>query len=100
VNILKKGTVFQFSKTFWANVNANDPVAHLLFEAAGEGKGQLCTVLLDSQGKEIGRGPAHYFQLMDVRKMYYRAKALPEEIPTPYSFTPHYAATNSRNHAS
>lgn len=83
---LKPGKIFQFSKVFWASVSANNPVAHLLFEAAGEGKGQLTTVLWDSQGREIGRGPAHYFQLMDVRKMYYRAKALPEEIPAPYDY--------------
>jgi hypothetical protein len=88
VNVLKKETVFQFTKEFWSSVNANDPVAHLLFEAAGEGKGQLTTVLFNSQGKEIGRGPAHYFQLMDVRKMYYRAKVTPEDIPTPYEFAP------------
>jgi probable HAF family extracellular repeat protein len=51
------------------------PVLHLLFEGAGVGAGQLVLVLLDKDGNQIGEGPGVWFDLMNIKSMYQRAKA-------------------------
>jgi hypothetical protein len=51
------------------------PVLHLLFEGAGVGTGQLVIVLLDKDGNQIGEGPGVWFDLMNIKSMYQRAKA-------------------------
>jgi hypothetical protein len=50
------------------------PVLHFLFEGAGVGTGQLEIVLLDKDGNQIGEGPGVWFDLMNIKSMYQRAK--------------------------
>jgi len=73
--------------TVFANYSVNNPHAHLLFEASGEGKGQLCITIHKADGTEIGEGPGVWLDLVNVRKMYARAKATPESIALPHLTT-------------
>jgi hypothetical protein len=71
--------------TVFANYTETNPQAHLLFEASGEGKGQLCITIHKADGTEIGEGPGVWLDLLNVKKMYVRAKGTPEEgIAAPF----------------
>lgn len=61
--------------TVFANYSVSNPQAHLLFEASGEGKGQLCITIHKADGTEIGEGPGVWMDLVNVRKLYQRVKA-------------------------
>ncbi len=53
----------------------------LLFEAGGEGKGELIMTINRSSGAQIGEVPGVWLDLKNIKKMYLRAKAIPESIP-------------------
>lgn len=53
------------------NLSSDKPVAHFLFEAAGEGKGQL-VISFWRGGEKIGEGPGVWIDLKDIKKMYER----------------------------
>ncbi len=61
--------------TVFAKYSETNPQAHLLFEASGEGKGQLCITIHKADGTEIGEGPGVWIDLVNVRKLYQRVKA-------------------------
>jgi uncharacterized repeat protein (TIGR03803 family) len=77
---------FIFQTSYWANLTQANPVAHFLFEGAGEGTGQLTLVILDANSKEIGEGPSVWIDLRNIKEMYLRGYATPQP-PYPYNFT-------------
>jgi pimeloyl-ACP methyl ester carboxylesterase len=68
---------------FWTGNNARNSKKCLLFEAAAEGKGQLAMTINKSDGAQIGEGPSVWLDLKNIKKMYYRGKAQPENIAAP-----------------
>ena len=60
--------------SFWDGLSASNPNKFLLFEGASEGKGQLEFVFLDKSGNQIGEGGSVWLDLMNVKRMYGRAK--------------------------
>lgn len=71
--------------TVFANYSEANPQAHLLFEASGEGKGQLCITIHKADGEEIGEGPGVWLDLLNVKKMYQRGHAVPDFADNPFS---------------
>ena len=69
----------------YANVPRTLPVAWLLFEGSGEGKGELIMSLW-KDGRKIGEAPGVWLDLKNVRRMYERAKISVEApaIPDPW----------------
>lgn len=55
-----------------------DLTSHFIFEGVKEGKGEL-VLTIDGQP-----GPGVWIELMDVKRMYMRAKANPMNVPSPY----------------
>lgn len=88
---LVQGTVgsYLFPQEFWQQIqfSANQPTAHLLFEGAGEGAGELVVTFHQRDGTQIGEGPGVWLDLVNVKKMYERAKATPANIPQPQDST-------------
>ena len=77
---------------FWQDVglSAANPTGFFLFEGAGEGKGELVMTIHSSSGAEIGEASGVWLHLVDVRKMFERAKGTPESIPYPHDYAyPH-----------
>ncbi len=68
---------------FWAEENPNSTKC-LLFEATGEGKGQLVMIINQSDGSQIGEGPSVWLDLKNVKKMYQRGRAVPVFQDQPY----------------
>ncbi len=66
----------------------DDPTRYLVFEGVGEGKGQLVMTFWKGSTK-IGEGGGVWLDLVNVRKMYERAKARsnPTDIPNPQDST-------------
>ena len=83
--LVGKGTplTLTLSPITLANLSESQPNLYLLFEGVGAGKGRLVLNLIKG-GQKIGEYPPLYNDLMDVRKMYERAKAQPENIQAPY----------------
>jgi hypothetical protein len=78
--------------SYWQEIglSAANPTGFLLFEGAGEGKGELVMTLHDSGGAETGTGPGVWLHLVNVRKMFERAKGAPESIEYPHEYAyPH-----------
>jgi len=73
------------STQFWedAELSASQPFGHLLFEGVEEGKGRLVVTLHDSSGAEIGEGAGVWLDIKNIKKMYQRGKAQPENIAAP-----------------
>jgi hypothetical protein len=77
---------FVFRSEYWDGLTAENPKKCLLFEGAGEGKGELEIVFFDQTGHEIGSGGSLWFDLKNIKKMYVRAKGAPVEgIAAPWS---------------
>ena len=70
---------------FWqdAGLGNSQPSGHLLFEAVTEGRGQLTLIFQNAQGHVVGEEPGPWLDLKNIRKMYQRGKALPENIAAP-----------------
>jgi hypothetical protein len=65
-----------------ASLTEQRPTTHFLFEGVSEGKGQLVVTIHNSDGKETAEGPGVWLDLKDVKEMYLRGMALPEDIPS------------------
>ncbi len=57
----------------------------LLFEAGGEGKGELIMTINRSSGAQIGEVPGVWLDLKNIKKMYQRGTAQPDGLPAPHS---------------
>jgi len=78
--------LFLFKKDYWNELSADQPRKCLLFEGAGEGKGELEIVFFNRNFDEIGRGGSLWLDLKNVKRMYERAKASPDPLtPLPFS---------------
>jgi hypothetical protein len=77
------GTLFVFKSDYWNGLSSENPRKCLLFEAAGEGMGELEIVFFNRNLAEIGRGGDLWLDLKNVKRMYERAKAQPENILAP-----------------
>jgi|GEM_PF-5040968 len=84
---------FKFPAAFWQSnsyglpkFSADHPKRYLLFEGVTEGKGQLVLTFWRGTTK-IGEGGGIWMNLLDVRKMYRRAKitVTAPQIPGPWS---------------
>jgi hypothetical protein len=73
------GNDFIFKQDYWTGLDGDHPTKCLLFEGAGEGKGELTLVFLDANGTEIGQGGSVWLDLKNIKKMYQRAKGTPED---------------------
>jgi hypothetical protein len=62
----------------------------LLFEGSGEGKGQLVLTIHKADGTKIGEGGSCWLDLMNIKKMYERATAIPEFIRSPHDYILEY----------
>ena len=86
------GTPFFLPEGFWtrtspySNVPATLPSAWFLFEGSSEGKGQLVLTLWKGE-RRIGEGAGVWLELMDIRKMYERARSSPVDgFDAPYDY--------------
>jgi pimeloyl-ACP methyl ester carboxylesterase len=70
-----------------ASLTEQRPTTHFLFEGVSEGTGQLVLTIHTADGKETGEAPGVWLALKDVKEMYLRGMALPEDIPAPYDST-------------
>jgi hypothetical protein len=80
---VQPGRPFLFPAAFWANLSQANPRTCLLFEAAAEGAGRLSLVLL-REGAIIVESKPVFLEFLDVKRMYARAKAMPEFLSAPY----------------
>src|SRR5437773_830175 len=81
-------STFIFKSDYWTDLNYSDPKKCFLFEGASEGKGELTVVFLDANGNEIAEGDSVWLDLKNIKEMYERAKAQPENIVAPYNANP------------
>src|SRR6266481_1211963 len=79
---------FIFKPVYWNNLSDDNPKKCLLFEGASEGKGELTIVFLDQEGNELAEGGSVWLDLKNIKDMYERAKAQPENIVAPYDLNP------------
>ena len=85
---LRTDMAYTFGHRFWTDAPnghiTSDPVRHLLFHGRSEGKGELVLEFRDpgapTESVEVG---SCWLELVDVRKMYERAKATPDGFPDP-----------------
>lgn len=79
---------FQSTGSGIPSFGEDHPTRYLLFEGVGEGKGQLVMTIWKG-GQKIGEGGSVWVDLVNVRKMYERAKARsnPVDIPNPQDST-------------
>lgn len=84
------GATYLIPASFWnaIGLSAENPVAHLLFEGAGEGRGQLVVTAHHADGTEISETAGPWLDLKNIKRMYERARAFskPADIPYPYTF--------------
>ena len=81
-------STFIFKSDYWTDVNSGAPKKCFLFEGASEGKGELTVVFLDANGNELAEGGSVWLDLKNIKKMYERAKAQPDNIVAPYDANP------------
>ena len=74
---------FIFPTEIWDELDEENYKKYFLFEGVSEGKGKLQLVFLDQNQNEIGEAPPIYLEITDIKKMYERGKAQPENIPAP-----------------
>jgi len=100
LNVLTKYNPYLFQTNFWsdANVSANQPVAHLLFEGVSRGSGKLVISIYKNDGvTKLAESQPIYLDLKDVKEMYQRwtvdnngalaTTATPMSSPYPYDST-------------
>ena len=68
----------------FAHLAPEDANVYLLFEASGEGKGQLVVTIHKADGSEMGEGPGVWMDLKNVKKMYARAITTPHNLNEPW----------------
>jgi alpha-tubulin suppressor-like RCC1 family protein len=84
-NTVDTNGTFIFKSDYWNGLTSSNPKKCLLFEGAGEGKGELEIVFFDQTGTEIGHGGSLWLDLKNIKKMYQRfdsATAHPWETVT------------------
>jgi hypothetical protein len=70
-NVLDKYHPFIFPTNFWAGLSADQPVAHLLFDAVSRGSGQLVIAIYKNDGEtKLAESQPLYLKLQDVKEMY------------------------------
>ena len=76
--------VILIPSSYW--VQSGNSTANLIFEGETEGLAKLVVVIQKEDGTEICQGTGTWIQLMDVRKMYQRARIVneAEQIPDPW----------------
>ena len=106
LNTLTKYNPFIFPKNFWSNVSADQPVAHLLFDAVSRGSGKLVVSIYKNDGvTKLGESQPTYLKLQDVKEMYERwtVGSDPSSAPattatrvtTPYQYDSSITAENN-----
>ena len=75
---------------FWTGSTEQNSTKCLLFEASGEGKGQLVLTIHTADGTKIAEGGGCWLDLMNIKKMYERATATPEFIRSPHDYILEY----------
>ncbi len=76
-------TRFIFNSAYWVGLDYDHPKKCFLFEGVSEGKGELEFEFLDQNNNIIGHGGSLWLDLKNVRSMYQRGKAQPENIAAP-----------------
>jgi pimeloyl-ACP methyl ester carboxylesterase len=79
---------FIFKSDYWNDLSDDNPKKCLLFEGTSEGKGELTIVFLDQEGNELAEVGSVWLDLKNIKDMYERAKAQPENIVAPYDLNP------------
>jgi hypothetical protein len=89
----------------WANVTADQPVGHFLFDAVNRGNGQLVISIYKNDGlTKLAEGPGVWLDLKDVKEMYERwtvdnGSGTPATtanlVTTPYSYDSTIPAENN-----
>lgn len=83
--IIQRGSLPLLRTPVWEGLSDTKPCKYFLFDGVTEGKGELCISFHDKDGKEIGDGGSVWLELMNIKKMYVRAKGTPlEGIAAPY----------------
>jgi Alpha/beta hydrolase family len=73
LNTLTKYNPFIFPTNFWSNISADQPAAHLLFDAVSQGSGKLVVSIYKNDGvTKLGESQPTYLKLQDVKEMYER----------------------------
>lgn len=81
------GEEFIFPADVWTGLSDTNPKKCFIFEGSGEGKGELVITFHKSDGTPMGEGGSVWLDLVNVRKMYERAKATPDNISNPHEST-------------
>ena len=68
---------------FWVDSSEQSVTKYLLFEGCNEGKGKLILTIHQSDGTQIAEAGTVWLDVKNVKKMYYRGTAQPENIPAP-----------------
>ena len=71
-------------RQFWSGIDESNPIINLLFEGVDEGKGELFFEII-KDGRKIAESAGVWLDIRDVKKMYERVKAMPENIAPPYT---------------
>jgi pimeloyl-ACP methyl ester carboxylesterase len=79
---------FVFKSDYWNDLADEDPKKCFLFEGVREGEGELTIVFLDQNGNELAEVGSVWLEIKNVKDMYERAKAQPENIVAPYDLNP------------
>jgi hypothetical protein len=81
------GSKFIFPMEFWKGLSKDNPKKFLLFEATGEGKGQLVLAFYDVTGRKLGESVGVWLDLKNIEKMYMRGHSTPvnRNFPLPYT---------------
>lgn len=81
--VVDSSRTFVFKADYWADLTTDNPKKCLLFEGVSEGKGRLEIVLIDRDHNQFSGGGV-WLDLKNVKRMYERAKAIPDQITPPY----------------
>ena len=82
-----RNSTFIFKPDYWFGLSSENPKKCLLFEGFSEGNGELDIVFLDQEDNQIGEGGSVSLDLVNVKKMYERAKATPDDVSNPNEST-------------
>jgi hypothetical protein len=80
---LNSADAFIVHPSFWQALSAVNSKKYLLFEGCDVGNGQLVLTFHKPDGTEIGEGSNVWMDVKNIKKMYQRAKAQPEDIAAP-----------------
>ncbi|MBX7157163.1 MAG: alpha/beta hydrolase [Verrucomicrobiae bacterium] len=84
--VVSGSDIFIFYPEVWEQLDEENYKKYFLFEGVSEGKGKLQIVFLDKNQNEIGEAPPIYLEITNIKKMYERFKATPEDANFPPPF--------------